>query len=77
MDLLVPQLAPSAGGRSREAEGRGFAQTAVTPNSYGSQPGICRKFSLYFSLFSCCNILPAVALAQSRSWECQFSDTIF
>lgn len=54
-------------GAEAEAEGGGFA---VTPNSYGSQPDICREFSLYFSLFSCCNSLPAVALAQSRSWEC-------
>lgn len=52
-------------------------EKAVTPHSYGSQPDICREFSLYFSWFSCCNSLPAVALAQSTSWECQFSQRHF
>lgn len=79
MDLLVPQRAKGAGGRSREAEGGEFAQTekAVTPNSCGSQPDICREFSLYFPLCTCCNSLPAVVLAQSRSWECLFSQRHF
>lgn len=79
MDLLVPHWAKDAGAEAERLREVALLrlEKAVTPHSCGSQPDICREFSLYFPFFSCSNSLPAAPSAHSRSWECFHRDTSF